>query len=162
MQTELRERGRLDARLESLFSVVDPDHTSSALRILNMHRLAATEYFHPGMRGRTSIKVVLDALWRADERMREQFHALSGMRGDPFTGPYVDLAPLTIAGVLQSVAEGTGAIRAYEALMFGQERHEPEVQAARRRLLLEYCKLDTLAMVLIWDHWRRAVGLSAA
>ena len=66
---------------------------------------------------------------------------------------------LVIAGVEQEVAEGTGAIRAYEALMFGAERHDAEVQAAWRQLLLEYCKLDTLAMVLIWEHWRRIVGL---
>ena len=46
--------------------------------------------------------------------------------------------------------------------MFGAERHDAAVQAAWRQLLLEYCKLDTLAMVLIWEHWRRTVGLSSS
>ena len=42
--------------------------------------------------------------------------------------------PLVIAGVEQEVAEGTGAIRAYEALMFGAERHDAAVQVAWRRI----------------------------
>ncbi len=121
--------------------------------------MAAKEFFHAGMGGRTSIKVVLDALWRSDADMRAQFLALTGKLGDPKTEPYAALEPLVSAGVEQEVAEGTGAIRAYEALMFGAERHDAAVQAAWRQLLLEYCKLDTLAMVLIWEHWRRLTSL---
>lgn len=160
VRDELSERGVLDEQLRQLFSLVDEStHTQ---RILDMHRLAANEYFHPGMGGRTSIKVVLDALWRSDVSMRQQFHALTGKLGDPETGPYAALEPLVIAGVEQAVAEGTGAIRAYEALIFGAERRDVEVQAAWQKLLLEYCKLDTLAMVLIWEHWRRIVKLPSS
>ncbi|MBL0171934.1 MAG: DUF2779 domain-containing protein [Gemmatimonadaceae bacterium] len=154
VRDELAERGLLDAELSQLFAMVDKE-SPAASRVLDMHKLAATEYFHPGMGGRTSIKVVLDALWRSDAVMRDQFFALTGTRGDAATGPYAALAPLLIAGVEQEVAEGTGAIRAYEALMFGAERNDAAVQGAWRQLLLEYCKLDTLAMVLIWEHWGR-------
>ena len=122
VRDELTERGLLDAELARLLALVDGTESGSSARVLDMHRLAATEYFHVGMGGRTSIKVVLDALWRSDADMRSQFFALTGKRGDPETGPYAALEPLVIAGVEQEVAEGTGAIRAYEALMFGAER----------------------------------------
>jgi hypothetical protein len=156
VRDELRDRGLLDDTLDRLFSLVDPESPERA-RIVDMHRLAAKEFFHPDMGGRTSIKVVLDALWRSDEAMRQQFTTLTGKLGDPLKGPYAALTPLVISGVEQAVAEGTGAIRAYEAMMFGVERHDAAVQAAWRQLLLEYCKLDTLAMVLIWDCWQRSV-----
>ncbi|MCC6242141.1 MAG: DUF2779 domain-containing protein [Gemmatimonadaceae bacterium] len=158
VREELRENGRLDAELESVLALADKD-APAASRVLDLHRLAQTEFFHPGMGGRTSIKVVLDALWRSDAAMREHFFALTGTRGDAHTGPYAALEPLVIAGVQQEVAEGTGAIKAYEALIFGAERHDANVQAAWRQLLLAYCKLDTLAMVLVWEYWRRCVGL---
>ena len=42
-------------------------------RIVDMHDWAKYDFYHPGMRGRNSIKVVLDALWKSDPVMREQF-----------------------------------------------------------------------------------------
>jgi hypothetical protein len=40
-------------------------------------------------------------------------------------------------------------------MAYGVERDDPAAVAKWSRLLLEYCKLDTLAMVLIWEHWAR-------
>jgi hypothetical protein len=51
-----------------------------------------------------------------------------------------------------SVREGTGAIRMYQDLLFSSSS-TPGVQANRRQLLLQYCQLDTAAMVAIWRHW---------
>jgi len=158
VRDELAMRGALDESLRTVFARFEKDPLTGMPGMLDMHRLACAEYFHPDMGGRTSIKIVLDALWRSDAHMRDEFFALTGKRGDASTGPYAALEPLVIAGVEQSVAEGTGAIRAYEALMFGAERHDTGAQQSWRTLLLEYCKLDTLAMVLIWNHWRRVVG----
>lgn len=160
VRDELTERGLLDAGLEQFFELVNQEVPSSSLVILDMHRLTKSDFFYPGMGGRTSIKVVLDTLWRADAAMRAQFLALTGKSGQPDVGPYASLDPIVIAGIQQEVSEGTAAIRAYEELMFGSERHDESVQSAWHRLLLEYCKLDTLAMVLIWEHWRRSVGLT--
>ncbi len=83
VRDELTARDLLDAEPARLFALVDDSASGSSARVLDMHRLAATEYFHPGMGGRTSIKVVLDALWRSDADMRSQFFALTGKRGDP-------------------------------------------------------------------------------
>jgi hypothetical protein len=35
-------------------------------RVVDLHAWAKHDYYHPEMRGRTSIKVVLDALWKND------------------------------------------------------------------------------------------------
>lgn len=155
VRDELAARGALSDDLGNWITGLVHDVKGPGPRILDMHKLTKSDYFHPGMQGRTSIKVVLDSLWKSDASMRRQFADIAGREGDPLVGPYASLAPVVIAGVSQSVAEGTGAIRAYEAMMFGAERNDPEVQESWRQLLLEYCKLDTLAMVLIWEYWNR-------
>lgn len=129
-------------------------------RLVDMNDLCRKFFFYPGMAGRTSIKIVLDALWKADATMRERFTAWMGDRSFQVTsahGPYESLPPITVGGADLEVFEGTGAMRAYQAMLYGEERHHPDLGAAYRELLLRYCKLDTLAMVLIWDYWRRTV-----
>ena len=54
--------------------------------------------------------------------------------------------------------EGTGAMQAYEAMMYGIEKNDPDAKAKWRELLLRYCEFDTLSMVLIFDYWRRLTG----
>ena len=47
-------------------------------RIVDMHDWAKNDYYHPGMRGRTSIKVVLDALWKSDGAMPQAVRGVDG------------------------------------------------------------------------------------
>lgn len=122
-------------------------------RLLDLHELCRRYYFHPRMGGRTSIKVVLDALWAASPRMRDRFAELEGRPGDPALGPYAALPGAVINGTTVEVAEGTGAIRAYEAMVYGLERNDEVARTTWSNLLRQYCRLDTLAMVLIWEHW---------
>jgi hypothetical protein len=124
-------------------------------RILDLNDLTRSSFFYPGMGGRTSIKVVLDTLWKADPAMREQFTELTGREGDETMGPYVSLPPIGIAGVPQDVHEGTGAMRAYQEMMYGEHRNDDAARDGWSQLLKQYCELDTLAMVLIWEYWRR-------
>jgi hypothetical protein len=128
-------------------------------RIVDMHEWARNDFYHPGMRGQTSIKVVLDALWRTDARMRAQFEEWTGSTADGLIDPYASLPAIEIAGSLQHVREGTGAMLAYEAMMYGPDRHDPERSAQWATLLRQYCALDTLSMVLILEYWRRQFGL---
>ena len=129
-------------------------------RQVDMLKLCRAHYFHPGMGGSNSIKDVLAAVWKASPEVRARFAAATGREGDPERGPYASLPPMLIAGEEQAVEEGTGAMRAYFAMVYGYERDDPEASDKWARLLLEYCKLDTLAMVLIWEHWTRAVARS--
>lgn len=132
-----------------------------AHRIVDLHSWAKQDYYHPDMRGRTSIKFVLDALWKSDPVMRDQFSAWTQLPATELEDPYHALPSLVINGVEQDVREGTGAVRAYEAMMYGVERADQAAKSAWRELLLQYCKLDTLSMVLVFEHWRRATGLGS-
>lgn len=129
-------------------------------RIVDLNKWALSDYYHPGMGGRTSIKAVMDALWSTDRLMHRQFEEWTGLTPDASRDPYSSLPPVEISGVLQDVHEGTGAMRAYQEMMYGADKHDPEVRARWSTLLKQYCKLDTLSMVLILEHWRRVVGLA--
>lgn len=133
-------------------------------RVVDMHRWCTDWYYRPGMRGRTSIKVVLDAIWRSDEVMRQQFEAWTGLRADAEADPYLALPPVVINGIQRNVQEGTAAVLAYEEMMYGANKRDAEQRRAWAALLRQYCGLDTLSMVLIFEHWRRlaAEGAEAA
>ena len=127
-------------------------------RIVDLHEWACRDYYNPGMRGQSSIKVVLDALWKSDDLMRQQFETWTGFPADKSRDPYSSLPSVEINGTLQDVREGTGAMRAYQEMMFGADRHNPDVRVKWSTLLKQYCALDTLSMVLILEHWRRLVS----
>jgi hypothetical protein len=129
-------------------------------RIVDLYDWARRDYYHPGMRGKTGIKAVLDALWKSDAVMRKQFEAWTGMVADESRDPYASLPPVEISGVVQDVHEGTGAMRAYQEMMYGADKNDPEKKEMWAGLLQRYCELDTLSMVLILEHWRRCVRLA--
>ena len=97
-------------------------------------------------------------LWQSNGAMRQQFEACTGLRPDQSCDQYSSLPPCEINGVQQDVHEGTGAMRAYQEMMYGADKHDPGVKSKWSALLKQYCALDTLSMVLILEHWRRQVG----
>lgn len=127
-------------------------------RQVDMLAICRDWYYHPGMGGSNSIKAVLDAIWRTSAAVRDRFAELTRRAADPERGPYAALPSALIAGEEEGVREGTGAMRAYFRMAYGEERDDPEAVSTWSRLLREYCELDTLAMVLIWEHWRRITG----
>ena len=127
-------------------------------RQVDMLKLCREHYYHPGMGGSNSIKAVLAAVWASSAAVRARFAEIKGREGDPVLGPYATLPPAIIGGAQEEVAEGTGAIRAYFAMAYGVEKDDPDAADKWARLLLDYCELDTLAMVLIWEHWERIIS----
>jgi hypothetical protein len=126
-------------------------------RLVDLNQICFDCFFHPDMKGRTSIKVVLDAIWKTDPELRARYQEWTGEAGEADRGPYESIEPIVVNGTTLHVADGTGAMRAYQAMVYGAERHDPQIVDGWARLLRRYCKLDTLAMVLIWDHWTRLV-----
>mgnify|MGYP001546272231 CR=1 FL=1 len=120
-------------------------------RIVDMHEITLGHYCHPMMKGSTSIKSVLAAVWSADARVRELFPEY----GSGVDSPYAALPDIEIGGRPLRVAEGTEAMRAYQDMMYGAGRLDPDAKRRYAALLSQYCQLDTAAMVMIWDHWRR-------
>lgn len=130
-------------------------------RIRDLYVLCERHYFHPEMAGSTSIKAVLPAIWRNQPHIHDHpwfaEYRRAGETGPP-ADPYATLPPLPLGGDGEEeglVNEGTGAIRVYQELVF--RRDLPEAfRANRQRLLEQYCKLDTAAMLMIWKHWSRS------
>lgn len=126
--------------------------------LVDMNQLTLKHYFHPLMKGRTSIKKVVDAIWKTSPRLRKCFPEYQKKQNGEYLSPYEALPVLKIQGEEVVVAEGTGAMRAYEAMMYGLEKDDVEIRDTWKRLLLQYCKLDTLSMVMVWQHWCERVG----
>ena len=116
------------------------------------------------MKGRLSLKFVLPAVWETNEALHTRFpkyykHFNSGQPVDPyetlprlpFGNPDADEETETD----QVVTEGTGAMRAYQEMLYGLHRNDEVTKEQWRRLLLQYCELDTAAMVMVWMHWTK-------
>lgn len=149
--------------IDCLLGPADAKGKRHSPRIRDLHQLALAHYFHPAMQGRTSIKVVLPAVWRSSAALRGHpwFAAYLQLdaQGIP-CDPYKSLPPLPLGdaeGDEDAITDGTGAIRVYQDLIFRHEA-DPQFRENRRRLLLQYCELDTAAMVMIWLHWSGAGG----
>ena len=152
--------------IDDLLGPKDDNGKRHSPRIRDLHKLALAHYFHPDMRGWTSIKVVLPAVWRSSETVRTNpwfsRYLQFDRQGHP-VDPYTTLPPLPLGDADEdedSVTEGTGAIRVYQDLIFAWDS-SPEFRANRERLLKQYCELDTAAMVMIWLHWTTPVSCSA-
>lgn len=161
--SDRKELESLEAWIERLLGPPnDKGKRDQSPRIRDLHDFARRVYFHPEMGGRSSIKVVLPAVWRNNAALRQHpwfaDYAASGGDMDPYKAlpslPLADGECEDLEGAEEEVVtEGTGAIRVYQEMIFTNES-EPRNKANREVLLRQYCKLDTAAMVMIWYHWR--------
>lgn len=123
-------------------------------RLLDLHRWAARHYYHPRMGGKATVKSVCEAVWVESAWLRARYPEFAGDL-DVVQSPYRSLPALTINGSEAVVDHGTGAILAYMRMMGDQGEPSAMDQAHWRQLLRQYCRLDTLAMVMIWEHWQQ-------
>lgn len=166
IRTQMDTYGHDDPALAAwLDALVRDERTGSAGRLTDMNAMAVRGYFHPESKGRTGIKHTLPSVLKEHRSPRirrwlEQF----GRRDDGTVNlwatdahaipmnPY-DLLPAVRDIDGYAVREGTGAMTAYKDMLYGELRERPGACAALSEALLLYCKLDTLAMVIIWEHW---------
>lgn len=140
----------------------------SAPRLVDQHALVPKHWFHPRMGGRTSIKVALPAALAATTSGRIDHWLRDVGLLDPKTGlrpdnPYQLLPSLGVPGLNgddldtdsgTSVTDGVEAMRAYQDMVYGRHMNNPARRDQIRDALTRYCRLDTLAQVIIWEHWR--------
>ncbi|MEI6536344.1 MAG: DUF2779 domain-containing protein, partial [Verrucomicrobiaceae bacterium] len=160
-QLEYYRQGDEDLRfwLDAMINARDVN----GLDVVDLCDMAKQHYFHPAMKGRLSIKHVLPAVWGSNPALWSQPEFSSYYREGPDgkpVNPYDTLPDLIFGDSgtedegADAVREGTGAVRAYQELLYGPSSLVPERKEAWRDALLQYCKLDTAAMVMIWQHWR--------
>ena len=137
-------------------------------RLIDMNRFTLDHYFHPKMKGKTSIKKVLPAVLyeNSGERISRwlqefdfEFSLLHKKEGR-ITDPYAQLPPLDIFDQGEKyLKDGGGAMAAYQEILLGLRKNDAESLKAYEKGLLNYCKLDTLAMVIIWEHWKTSLSI---
>jgi hypothetical protein len=149
-------------RLERWLNVVPKHDGNASTFMVDMCDLAKAGYFHPRMKGRLSLKYVLPAIWESNKKLRERLEFAKYYRRDEngrLLSPYDTLPPLPFGNPDEEgeseevITEGTGAMRAYQEMLYGVSRHDEALKEQWRRLLLQYCELDTAAMVIVWRHW---------
>jgi hypothetical protein len=153
-------RKEADKELMCWLEKVAQFHKEDETLLLDMNQLALKYYFHPKMGGRTSIKVTLPAVLNATRSPRiAKWLADIGLyktdENAEIINPY-ELLPeprINVDGKMISVKDGGGAMRAYQDMLYGINKNDPQIKANYADLLHQYCRLDTLAMVVIWEHW---------
>jgi len=138
---------------------LDKDDTGS---FIDMNKLTLEYYFHPMMKGKTSIKCVLPAVMSCFkspriqswlENFEDSLSLFEKTDDGTVVSPYKLLPPIDMYDEAESVKDGTGAMLCYADLMFGIKKVDLTKKENYERALKRYCKLDTLAMVIIWEHW---------
>ena len=149
--------------------------------MVDMCKLAEKTFFHPLTCGSCSIKQVLPAVLRSSEYLRQKYsnpiYGASGgissrnfenkvwwvLDGEHPKNPYKQLDPvfsgysdeelsdLESSGEM-AIAEGGAATAAYTMLL--QDSLPAEERRKIESALKQYCELDTLAMVMIFESWR--------
>ena len=145
--------------LDWIKQVAQFDKNDSTM-LLDMNKLALKHYFHPLMGGRTSIKVTLPAVLQAYKSERiTQWLKNDGLYQRNEDGSVMDPYKLLpepspiYDGKRMKVADGAGAMGAYQDMLYGINRNDEMLKKEYADSLKKYCRLDTLAMVIIWEHW---------
>ena len=103
------------------------------------------------MRGSASIKHVRPTVWASAPHIRHAFPEYVTYDADnTLQSPYAALPSLNGIAGLGDVRDGTAAVTAYTTMMFNGSI-TPAERYAIRSALLDYCKLDTAAMVMLHD-----------
>lgn len=148
-------RYRNDSLKDWLTNITTDSKQGREGRFVDLNDFTLQYYFHPDMKGKTSIKKVLPAIWNNNPYL----HSIPWFKkyvsdSASSLNPYDTLAP--VIGELENeevVKDGTGAMRVYQDLMFGVDSQNKERRENLKQLLLQYCELDTMAMVIIWKYW---------
>lgn len=129
-------------------------------RIVDQHEWVHRHYFHPLMGGKTSIKMVLPAVWKKNRALhnhpafREYYREANGR----ILNPYEALPSAELSGRNFAVREGCAAMQVYREMTHGAGAECPETRAILAGLLREYCKLDTASQWMIFEHWCQSLN----
>ena len=157
---QMEKYGHENPALKSWLELAVKFDKNDTTELTDMCKMADRGYFHPYTKGKTSIKVTLPAVMKSfkDKNIQsylENFEPevnLFKMENGEVLSPY-SLLPGVKEIDEYEVKEGTAAMRAYQDMQYGFAKNDPVKKPAIKNALLSYCKLDTLAMVIIYKHW---------
>ena len=156
---------------------------SGERKMIDLNAIIKEYYYNPYTKGSNSIKAVLPASLNSSDFLKNKYansldqinvssknfngnHVWLSMKNDELVNPYKMLPPLykgwendekykTISEI-ENIADGGEALNAYAKLQYEDmtEKERSEITSG----LLKYCELDTLAMVMIYEHLKELIN----
>ncbi|PQJ74761.1 DUF2779 domain-containing protein [Polaribacter gangjinensis] len=146
-------------------------------KMIDLNVIVKDYYYNPYTKGSNSIKAVLPASLNSSEFLKKKYenclekinvssknfsgnHIWLSIKNNEIINPYKMLPPLyegwdieeieDTVSEIENIADGGSALTAYAKLQYEDmtEKERGEITAG----LLKYCELDTLAMVMIYEH----------
>ncbi len=151
---------------------------NSSRAMVDLRKVVVDYYYNPYTKGSNSLKMILPAILHSDTGLQRKYaHAIGdigissknfdsthrwlSIQNGKVKNPYKLLPPIfeewldemvedTISE-LDDVADGGAAMMAYSKMQYMDmtQREREEIKTA----LLRYCELDTLAMVMLYEHF---------
>lgn len=135
--------------------------------MVDMCDIVRKHYYHPAMGGSNSIKVVLPAVLSVSRFLKDKYSKPLGFgtnlkdkvwrQDSAVSGKVIDPYSLLISNFDDNIGcdvirEGGAAMTAFGRIQFSDisEKERNTIITS----LLRYCELDTLAMLMIYEHWR--------
>ena len=153
---------------------VDGEKIKGENNMVDMLKLVKEYYYHPKMEGSNSIKSVLPAIFYSSVFIKDRYSSPVGFGNNlkdevlwkynkkektPFD-PYkilpdtyrtLDASKHNLLFKDAKVQDGGAALAAFGKMQFMEM--SVEEKSALVSALLQYCELDTLAMVMLYQHW---------
>jgi hypothetical protein len=155
------------------------NHGQGKGRMVDMQKILMQRYYHPMARGSNSLKKILPAILNPEGKLHGKYIQpvygsksmpslnlakgkawVSATSWDPYEFlphvssdiPHVFEKNYGVTSVDEKIDQGGAAMTAYAKVQFTQcsEREAADIEKA----LLQYCELDTLAMVILWEEWQ--------
>ena len=150
------------------------DHGQGMGRMVDLKKILEARYYHPLAGGSNSLKKILPAILQTSSFLKKKysnpiygtaampsknFKAMTWIQGK--ADPYELLPPVSadipldverVFGENDKINQGGAAMTAYAKVQFTQCSAAEVVGV--EKALLQYCELDTLAMVMLWEEWQ--------
>jgi hypothetical protein len=150
--------------------------------MVDLNKVVIDYYYNPYTKGSNSIKAVLPAVLNSSDYLKQKYaqpigqinltstnfkddHIWLNIQNKEVINPYKMLPPLfegwstmeleETMSEMSDIADGGAALTAYAKLQY-QDMTENERKEITKGLL-KYCELDTLAMVMIYEHFKEEV-----
>ncbi len=151
--------------------------------MVDLNKVVKDYYFNPFTKGSNSIKAVLPASLNSSDYLKQKYSQAIGsinltsknfdanhiwlkIEDGKIVNPYKILPPVFEGWIdedlknniseIEEISDGGAALTGYSKLQYQDmtEKERTEITKA----LLKYCELDTLAMVMIYEHFREIIG----
>ena len=150
------------------------DHGQGMGRMVDLKKILEARYYHPLAGGSNSLKKILPSILQTSSLLKKKYsspiYGTAAMPSRNFKAmtwiqakadPYELLPPVSadipmdverVFGEADKIDQGGAAMTAYAKVQFTQ--CSPAEVAGVEKALLQYCELDTLAMVMLWEEWQ--------